>query len=106
MTPQPFFPKLRLLDIRHMPTRRIQLFALLLGMVFLVAQFHFCADLTSNPMGSHDCPFCAAADSAIVTQVPRIILVPILNPLESWAVSFNVCSEPPSATSPRAPPYC
>jgi hypothetical protein len=87
-----------------MPIGRLQLSVLLLGIVFLAAQFHFCADLKSNPMGSHDCPFCAAADSAIVTQMPSVILVPILNSLESWAVFLNLFPEPPRATSPRAPP--
>jgi len=87
-----------------MPTRRIQLFALLLGIVFLVAQFHLCADLTPNTLGSHNCPFCVAAAAAVVTQLPSITLVPILDRLETRIVSCNVSSEASRATSPRAPP--
>src|SRR6516165_6154203 len=81
LTPQPFFPKLRL--IKHMGKRSIRLLALVLAIGFLVAQLHLCADLTSSPYGSHNCPFCTVASSALVTQAPDIALVSLVNRLQS-----------------------
>jgi hypothetical protein len=85
-------------------TSRIRILALLLGIVFLAAQFHFCADLTSGPTGSHICPFCTAAGSAMVAQSPRVAIVPVVNRLENRAVVFFFSAAIPRATSPRAPP--
>jgi hypothetical protein len=78
--------------------------ALLLGVVFLTAQFHFCADLTSDPTSSHTCPFCTAAGSAMVAQSPSVVIVPVTNRLENRAVVFLISTAIPRATSPRAPP--
>jgi hypothetical protein len=85
-------------------TSHIASLALLLGIVFLVAQFHFCADLTSNPYSSHVCPFCSVAGSAIPTQPPSVAIVPVMNRLENPAVVFIISAAIPRATSPRAPP--
>ena len=103
LTPQPILPKLH--PTHYMASRRLRLFALLLGSVFLAAQLHFCADLSAGPIGSHGCPFCTGAASAIVTPLPSITLVPVLNRFESLAVLFNIPSPAPRATSPRAPPF-
>jgi hypothetical protein len=85
---------------------RLRILALLLGIVFLAAQFHFCADLTSDSASSsHMCPFCAAAGSAMVAQSPNVAIVPpVMNRLESPAVVFLISAAIPRATSPRAPP--
>jgi hypothetical protein len=80
------------------------LLVLLLGMVFLAGQFHFCADRSSEPYATHICPVCATAGSAILTWAPSIAIIPVLDRLESLTVAFEVSSDTPRATSPRAPP--
>jgi hypothetical protein len=83
---------------------RLRIFALVLGIVFLAAQFHFCADLTSDPTTSHICPLCSVAGSAVVAQSPVVAIVPVMNRLEHPAVVFLFSAAIPRATSPRAPP--
>jgi hypothetical protein len=87
-----------------MGKRSIRLLALVLAIGFLVAQLHLCADLTSSPYGSHNCPFCTVASSALVTQAPDIALVSLVNRLQSRAVVLDLFSAVPRAISPRAPP--
>jgi hypothetical protein len=83
---------------------RVACLALLLGIVFLAAQFHFCADLTSDPYSLHICPFCTVAGSATLTRPPSIAIIPIVNRLERLAVVFDISYAVPRGTSPRAPP--
>lgn len=84
---------------------RIRLLALCLGIIFLAAQFHFCADLTPNPApSSHICPLCAAAGVAVVGQSPVIDIVPATNRLETSAAVNSVSFVFPRCASPRAPP--
>jgi hypothetical protein len=85
-------------------THRIRILALLLGVVFLGAQFHFCTDLTAAPSASHICPVCSAAGSVVATQSPTIALVPVTNRLEVAPFVVSISSAVPRATSPRAPP--
>jgi hypothetical protein len=85
-------------------TQRIRILALLLGIVFLGAQFHFCADLTAAPSASHICPICSAVGSVVATQSPSIAVVPVMNRLEVAPLITSVFSAVPRATSPRAPP--
>jgi hypothetical protein len=85
-------------------TQRIRILALLLGMVFLGAQFHFCADLTTTPSASHICPVCSTVGSAVATQSPSIAVVPFVNRLELPPLLVSLGSAVPRATSPRAPP--
>ncbi len=40
---------------------------MLVVLVFLAAQLHFCTDVTSTP--SHLCPVCSAADSVAATAL-------------------------------------
>ncbi len=88
-----------------MPSKHIRpLLALLLGIVFLTAQFHFCSDLTSDPYSSHVCPFCTATGSAILTGPPSIAIMPIVSRFERTAVTLEISYAVPPATSPRAPP--
>jgi hypothetical protein len=76
----------------------------LLGIVFLGGQFHFCADLTSEPYASHFCPICATAGSAILTSTPSIAIIPVSNRVEIAAVALDLFFDAPRTTSPRAPP--
>ena len=78
--------------------------ALLLGIVFLGAQFHFCADLTATPSASHICPVCSTVGSVVATQTPSIAIVPVTDRLEVAPLLVPVSMEFPRATSPRAPP--
>jgi hypothetical protein len=104
LTPSPFLPKLP--RSYHMPskTQCIRILALLVGVIFLGAQFHFCNDLTSTPSGSHVCPVCSTAGSAVATSSPRMGVEPVLDRLELAAPVVSLASTVPRATSPRAPP--
>jgi hypothetical protein len=83
---------------------RTRVCALLLGIIFLAAQFHFCADLNSGPSGSHPCQLCSTAGTAITTQTVDLAVIPVVNRLEVFAAIASPSLELPSATSPRAPP--
>jgi hypothetical protein len=84
--------------------RHLRLLALLLGIVFLGAQLHFCADLTSAPSGTHICPVCSAIGAAVLAPSPGIVLVALIKPLEARTHAFVSSPEIPRDTSPRAPP--
>jgi hypothetical protein len=85
-------------------SRRIRILALLLGVVFLAAQFHFCTDLTAAPSPSHICPVCLTAVSAVAAESPIIAIVPVTNRLEFAPSDIAASSVVPRGTSPRAPP--
>ncbi len=103
LTPQPFLPKLRL--TKHMQAKtHIRILVLLVGVIFLGAQFHFCTDLTAAPSASHNCPLCSTAGSVLAAKSPNIAIVPVMNRLEVALFVVSVSSAIPRATSPRAPP--
>jgi hypothetical protein len=77
---------------------------LLLGIIFLAAQFHFCADLTSDPGGSHPCQLCSTAGAAVTTQTLDLAVVPVVNRLEVFVSTLSRSAEVRRFTSPRAPP--
>jgi hypothetical protein len=85
-------------------SNRTRFCALLLAIIFLGAQFHFCADLNSVASSSHMCPLCSAASSAVAPALPVIAVVPVMNRLEILAVISLVSTAIPRALSPRAPP--
>jgi hypothetical protein len=85
-------------------SRRIRLLALFLSAAFLAAQFHFCADMTASPSGSHICPLCSTASSAVAPQSPSIAIVPMANRLAIIRVIMVASAPLPRAVSPRAPP--
>jgi hypothetical protein len=85
-------------------TNQLRFVALLLGILFLAAQFHFCADLSSDPSSSHICPVCSAAGSVVATASPSIVMVPVTRRLEVPAVAVLLSLDSPHAISPRAPP--
>ena len=83
---------------------RVRVVALLLGIIFLGAEFHFCTDLSASPSATHFCPVCSVAGSAVTTQSPTVALIPAANRLEVISVVLAVSSAFPRAVSPRAPP--
>jgi len=84
--------------------QRVRLVALLLGIIFLGAQFHFCTDLSGSPSATHFCPVCSVAGSAVATQSPSVAIIPAANRLEVVSPVLTVSSAFPRAVSPRAPP--
>jgi len=84
--------------------KRMRVSALLLGIIFLAAQFHFCADLNSGPSGSHPCQLCSTTGSAVTTETLDLAVVPVVGRLEFVAAILSPSVEVPRTTSPRAPP--
>jgi len=85
-------------------TQRIRILALLIAVIFLGAQFHYCTALTAAPSASHICPVCSTAASVVATQSPVIAIVPVTNQLEVAPLLVSVSSAVPRDISPRAPP--
>ena len=83
---------------------KVKVFALLLGLIFLAAQFHFCADLSALNSSGHFCPFCSTAGAAVATHVPLLGPAPATVRLEVRLAETAVSSEVAPSTSPRAPP--
>ena len=85
-------------------TTRIYFLAILLGVVFLAAQLHCCADLGSNTSDPHVCPICSTAATAIATPVLIMAMAPVVDRL----VVFHVMPAAPVVVlrnvAPRAPP--
>ncbi len=82
----------------------VVVFALLLGILFLGAQLHFCGDLAPGPTGTHLCPVCSAVLSAAVTSAPVIAFVPVLARLEFASPAEFSPADFSLPVSPRAPP--
>ena len=104
LTPQPFLPKLRLTKHMSFNASRLPLVALFLAIIFLGAQFHFCADLTPEPASSHICPFCTVAGSALAAEPLSMVIAPETNWLEVLHGTSVFSAAILRATSPRAPP--
>jgi hypothetical protein len=83
---------------------RLRFVASLLAIIFLATQFHFCADLTSGPAGSHLCPLCSTAGFAVAPGPLSVAVVPVTSRLEISAVIAAVCPILAREVSPRAPP--
>jgi hypothetical protein len=88
----------------HSKAQRARLLALLLGVIFLGAQFHFCTDLSPAASATHMCPICSVAGSAVAMQSPSVAVIPISNRLEVVSLLLTISSPFPRAVSPRAPP--
>jgi hypothetical protein len=84
--------------------RYLPYLALLLGIIFLGAQLHYCADVTSAPTGTHICPVCSAVGAAVVTPTVSILVVSVVKPLELSSYVVVGTLEIPRDTSPRGPP--
>jgi hypothetical protein len=104
LTPQPFSNKLRLIKGIY-KNHAFRCFAgLLLVVIFLGAQFHFCADLNTPPSGSHVCPICSAVGSIVPAQPPQLVVVPSTNRIIDVIAFVAVSAELPRTISSRAPP--
>lgn len=103
-TSQPFGAKFRLTMHMSVKVRQIQVLALLLAVIFLGAQFHYCADLSSGPSSTHICPLCSAVGAVVVPLSPGISIGPAVDRLEVFAVIESISIEIPHAISPRGPP--
>ncbi|MGB8660836.1 MAG: hypothetical protein WCD34_10470, partial [Candidatus Acidiferrum sp.] len=104
LTPQPFQPKLRLSIKMFLKPNKIRFGALLLGMIFLAAQFHYCADLNAGSAGSHPCQLCSTAGSIVTTRTLHLAVVPVVDRLEVFVAVLSPSVELPRTTSPRGPP--
>ena len=78
--------------------------ALLLAVLFLAAQFHQCADLTSNSSATHVCPVCSAAGTVVTPESPLITFVSTETTFVAQPAPRVVSSNIPNAASPRASP--
>ena len=85
-------------------SKRFCFLAILLGVVFLGAQLHCCADLSSHASDSHVCPICSAAGTAIATPALIMVMVPAIDRLGIFASDVFAAAECSRVTSPRAPP--
>jgi hypothetical protein len=85
-------------------TKRVYFLAILLGVVFLGAQLHCCADLGSNTSDSHVCPICSGAGTAIATPALIMTIVPAINRLVVLGVMPTVPVVVFRNVAPRAPP--
>lgn len=83
---------------------KLTFIALLLAILFLAAQFHQCADLTTNATTSHVCPVCSAAATVVTTESPVIAFVSTETAFVAHAAPRVVSSHIPYAASPRASP--
>ncbi len=85
-------------DSRH----KVAILALLLALVFLGVQLHFCTDVTSTP--SHLCPVCSTADSVAPSAPIQDTGLGLSHRVEVPATLDFVSIVLPSVISPRAPP--
>ena len=85
-------------------SKRVYFLALLLGVVFLGAQLHCCADLNSSTTDSHFCPICSTAGTAIATPSLIMVMAPAINRLVVLSVMPTVPVVVFRNVVPRAPP--
>jgi hypothetical protein len=88
----------------HSRAQRVRVVALLLGIIFLGAQFHFCTDVPASASATHFCPVCSVVGAALATHSPGVAMIPATHRLEVVSLVFSVSSAFPRAVSPRAPP--
>ena len=75
---------------------------MLLALVFLAAQLHFCTDVTSAP--SHLCPVCSTADSVAATALIQDTGLGLSHRVEVPAALDFASIVLPPVISPRGPP--
>jgi len=78
--------------------------ALLLAILFLAAQFHQCADLTSDTSGTHLCPVCSTAGTVVASESPAMAVVSTEARFVAQPAPRVISSDIPYAASPRASP--
>ena len=77
---------------------------LLLAVVLLGAQFHFCADFTAGASGSHVCQVCTTAGHAVLAQALLTDYSPAFHRFKAVSYQAEFSSLSFGFTSPRAPP--
>jgi len=82
----------------------IRLGCLLLVLVFVGAQLHFCADFAPNGSGSHVCQLCATAGHAVAVQAVVAVFSLATTRLEAPSQNGDLAAVSFRLTSPRAPP--
>src|ERR1700680_3113544 len=102
LTPQPIRPKLRLTKHMSGDLPKIHILTLLLAVIFVGAQFHYCADITATPSDSHVCPLCSTAGSVVTPSSPSLAFTSVTNRLELVSAPAATSPEIPAALSPRA----
>jgi hypothetical protein len=85
-------------------THKATFVALLLAILFLAAQFHQCADLTSNSTATHVCPVCSMAGTVVASESPVMTLVSAETAFVAQPAPRVISSHIPYAASPRASP--
>jgi len=85
-------------DSRH----KVAILAMLLALVFMGAQLHFCTDLNAAP--SHTCPVCSTVDSVEPTAPMQDTGLGLSHRVEVPAALDFVSIVLPSVISPRGPP--
>jgi len=83
---------------------RIRIVAILLAILFLGAQFHFCADFNGGPTGTHVCPVCSTATSVVIAAAPIISLVILAGHCEPLSIATLLPLGFRQLLSSRAPP--
>lgn len=85
-------------------TRNKACAAALLALVFLLAQFHSCADLGVAGSSMHACPYCLTTGVALATNVPILEIGTTASRLEIRAAQIDAATTVETKVSPRAPP--
>jgi len=83
---------------------KLTFIALLLAILFVAAQFHQCADLTSTNSGSHVCPVCSTAATVVAPESPVLAFVSTETTFVAHPEPRVISSNIPNAASPRASP--
>ena len=83
---------------------KLKICALLLGLVFLAAQFHFCTDFSAGHNRAHFCPYCASSATAIIPPSPSMGIMLGIVRLEISLSQTPVSEEVLLSLSSRAPP--
>jgi len=92
------------ISLTRRKTKQVYFLAILLGVVFLGAQLHCCADLNSGTTDSHFCPICCTAGTAIATPSLIMAMAPAINRLVVLSVMPTVPVVVFRNMAPRAPP--
>lgn len=86
-------------------SHKLRVFAVLLGIVFLAAQFHFCCCVLNAGLGgSHPCQLCSDAAWVLAAHAADLHIVRFVDRLETALPFFFHSAEASRSTSPRAPP--
>src|ERR1035438_5525992 len=96
-------PKLHLNNHMFQHSHRLAFLAVILGIILLGAQLHFCAD-QGLPSSSHPCPLCSTAASVVPNPLPSIAVGHVVDRLEVIPVFVFASKSFPLLIAPRGPP--